>query len=159
MCSIESNPFIDRLEAFQEMAHSPSIMANCQDIVDAYHRDAQAFKAILAAFNESGFGLTLRNDASNQWTVILEDMSEPGRYRHQTFDQRGFFGHHTMDSIEEVIEDAIDLGYRTVDNGRLEQLCMTDEWAEGSRVGALIHQLNNGQIDWSQFTSQSSPTP
>ena len=120
MCSIESNPFIDRLEAFREMAHSPSIMANCQDIVDAYHRDAQAFKAILAAFNESGFGLTLRNDASNQWTVILEDMSEPGRYRHQTFDQRGFFGHHTMDSIEEVIEDAIDLGYRTVEMAGLK---------------------------------------
>lgn len=154
MCSIESNPFIDRLQAFQDMAHSPSIAANCQDVIDSINRDAKAFQAILSAFSVYGYGLTLANDAGTQWTVILQDMSEPGRYRHQSFDQRGFFGHFTMDSLEDVIEDAIDQGYRTIDNGRLEALCTTDEWQEGSRACALLHQLNNGAISWNEFTAQ-----
>jgi c-di-AMP phosphodiesterase-like protein len=158
MCSIENNPFIDRLEAFQGMSHSPSITAACQDIIDSINRDARAFQDLLSAFGEYGFGLTLANDAGTQWTVILQDMTDPTRFRHQTFDERGFFGHFTMDNIEEVIEDAIDQGYRTIDNGRLESLCTTEAWEEGSRACALIHQLNNGQINWSQFTAKMEGT-
>jgi hypothetical protein len=55
-----------------------------------------------------------------------------------------------------VIEDAIDQGFRHLDNGRLEQLCVTNEWSEGSRMGALIQALNNGQITWHEFTNQTS---
>lgn len=159
MCSIENNPFIDRLEAFSEMIHSPTVTANCQDILDNFKRDAQAFNNALDHFNAHGFGLTLANDDRTQWTIVLEDMSEPGRFRHQTFNTRGFYGHYTSDSIEETIEDAIDMGFRTIDNGRLEELCATEEWDEGTRVGALIQQLNNGQIGWNQFASLSSPRP
>jgi hypothetical protein len=156
MCSIESNPFIDRLEAFQEMTHSPSVTANCQDIIDTIKADIALYEAALAHFKSAGYGLTLANTVGDMWTIVLEDMSEPGRFRHQTFTTRGFFGHYTMDSIEEVIEDAIDQGFRHLDNGRLEQLCVTNEWSEGSRMGALIQALNNGQITWHEFTNQTS---
>jgi hypothetical protein len=157
MCSIESNPFIERLEAFQYLAHSPSIMANCQDIVDSIRNDAALYQAALERFKTDGFGLTLANRNADMWTIVLEDMSEPGRFRHQTFTDRGFNGHYTSDTIEQTIEDAIDQGFRIIDNGRLEQLCATDLWSEGSRVGALIQQLNNGQINWNQFTQRANP--
>jgi hypothetical protein len=157
MCSIESNPFIGRLEAFRRLAHSPSIMANCHDIVDSIRNDAALYQAALERFKTDGFGLTLANRNADMWTIVLEDMSEPGRFRHQTFTGRGFNGHYTSDTIEQTIEDAIDQGFRIIDNGRLEQLCTTDLWSEGSRVGALIQQFNSGQISWNQFTQQANP--
>ncbi len=155
MCSIEINPFLDRLESFTDMAHSPSVIAKCQDIVDSLNRDAQAYRSILSQHNDNGFGLIFANDTGDQWTIIFEDMSEPGRYRHQVFTNRGFLSHHTFDTIEEVIEDVVDLGYRTPDPTALDRLCNTDDWIEGSRMGALIQQLNAGLIDWTQFTSHA----
>lgn len=81
---------------------------------DAWHRLLEACQG-----NPVGFELKSSN---GQYALILPDASEPGRYRAQMFDAKGFFGHSTRDSALQVLDELIVDGYIELAPGAMERL-------------------------------------
>ena len=102
--------------------------------------------AILAEFEEQGFGMVLQGMGS--WAVILRDPTEEGRFRYQTFNEKGFSGHVTRSHVDEVILDAFKSGYCevAVDQTILDRLSQTDAWKRGMAAVHLTQQVNQGLI-------------
>ncbi|NVZ11555.1 hypothetical protein HW932_20100 [Allochromatium humboldtianum] len=91
----------------------------------------QAFERLLAANGDEAVGLELRHHTLEQWAAIFPDASEPGRFRHQYFDARGFFSHGTFDTAQAALKAAIREGFCVLDPGVLDRLSQTPEWASG----------------------------
>lgn len=156
--SVSINPYSEQIESFQALLNFEDCPQNA-DIFSQLYRRRDAYDRVLAQFHIDGFGLTLSNDNESQWTVILADMSEPGRYRHQIFTESGFLSHATFDSIEEVIEDVIDGGFYHFAAGMLETLCTSQDWAEGMRTTHLLADLNRGNLSHSDFIEMLKREP
>lgn len=103
------------------------------------------YQRILYEFSEQGLGLTLKS--RNAYCVLLEDATEPGRYRYQMFNSSGFIGHLTRDTPEEVLLEAFRDGFRDIESSDvLGQFCGTVEWERGTLINDLVRQVNQGEI-------------
>ena len=100
------------------------------------------------AFHETGDGTELSDKDGKRHAVLLPDASNPGKYRYQMFDDRGFSAHSTHDTPEDAVADAVSAGYHVPNPGVLDRLAGTDEWAHGMAVNAVMQAHNSGQIDW-----------
>lgn len=96
-------------------------------------------------------GMTLTNNAHNAWAILLEDASNPGQHRYQCFDSKGFSSHHTFKTLHEALKEAFLCGYRTQDDGALDRIAITPEWARGMAVQAIRDRYNSGQINWEEM--------
>lgn len=96
-------------------------------------------------------GMTLTNNAHDAWAILLEDASNPGQHRYQCFDAKGFSSHHTFKTLHEALKEAFACGYRTQDDGALDRLSITPEWAKGMAIQAIRDKYNSSQIDWNRM--------
>lgn len=88
-------------------------------------------------------GLELKSVSREQWAIILRDASEPGRFRCQLFDSRGFFSHRTRDTVAKVLEELVEDDFTVVDMGALRRLSMTQEWRDGMALVEEIRKFNS----------------
>jgi hypothetical protein len=118
------------------------------DSIPSCQGDNQQLLEILAAFRETGFGLVLQSRVN--FAVILEDMSQPGRYRYQIFGDFGLHGHVTMDTLEDVIVKAYHSGYHRIadDQAILDKLMLTPKWKFGMWADVLGRRVRQGLINW-----------
>ncbi|MEY8688472.1 MAG: hypothetical protein AB9M53_01150 [Leptothrix sp. (in: b-proteobacteria)] len=103
------------------------------------------------AFHKHGDGTELSTDDGRRHVILLPDASNPGKYRHQMFDHRGFMSHSTHDTPEEAVADAARQGFRVHNPGILDKLAGTDEWAHGMAVNALIQAHSSGQMTYAEM--------
>ena len=87
-------------------------------------------------------GMTLVNNAQDSWAILLEDASDPGKFRYQCFDASGFCSHHTRNSLKEALNDAFVSGYRYQVEGVLDRISNTEEWVLGMAAEAACNEKN-----------------
>lgn len=97
-----------------------------------------------------GFGLELVNKSCDRWAFILNDPSEPGRYRYQEFDKNGFLGHMSYDTVEQTLMEASSAGYNQHDPGALTRLSETRMWADGMAVNSVVQAMNSQMISFEE---------
>jgi len=119
----------------------------------AYHRNI-AWHDILESCDGNVVGVELRKERLEQYALILHDPSEPGRFRAQFYDARGFFGHITRDTPWDVLHEVVCDGFQKIANGALLTLSKTDAWERGSLVTNLIAEVNQGRITYDDLLVQ-----
>lgn len=85
------------------------------------------------------------------WGMVIQDASEAGKWRLQTFDECGFSGHQVYRERLEALEAMVDQGYTTKDSGRLDQLAETKKWKEGMEILEMISRVNAGSMSYGEF--------
>lgn len=114
-----------------------------------------SFKAdLLKRYSENLTGVELANASGTQFAIFLPDASEPGRFRYSCFDARGFYCHATFDTYAQALDSAWSAGFRTQVDNRLQSLCVTSDWAVGSRKTAAIQAVNIGKLTYEQFIQE-----
>ncbi|TDX26773.1 hypothetical protein DFO67_11538 [Modicisalibacter xianhensis] len=108
----------------------------------------EAWHRALAFRQGQLLGLEFQDAKQQRFAVILEDASEPGRYRAQYFDANGISGHATRDSAEEVLEELVRDGYRELAPGAMQRLSQTRDWSLGTLMANLIAQVNAGRMTY-----------
>lgn len=96
----------------------------------------------LAALGSAADGLELANNSGRRWAFLLPDMTQPGRWRLQYFDERGFSGHAIYDSEAQLLEAAWAEGYRCPAPGALDQVAQTPAFQRGNFAADLIRRIN-----------------
>lgn len=112
------------------------------------------FSQIMAEHEGNPSGIEYRQADGERWAFVLPDASEPGRFRVQYFDARGFSGHFTHNELVAAVEDMVRSGYRIKDLGALDRLSETNLWAAGIESSDLITKLNMGRIDFNEYATQ-----
>jgi hypothetical protein len=115
------------------------------DHLESLKLSADGVEVIELAFAVCGFGLVLQRSDSH-YAILLPDASQPGKFRYQSFDSRGFFAHTTRDTMSQVILEAYKEGFRKVADDQLilDKLSVTDEWAQGMTHAAKVMRHNMG---------------
>ena len=111
----------------------------------------EAWHSILHHYQGNLIGAELGDAKLSRFAAILEDPSEPGRFRAQQFDANGFSGHMTRDTPLEVLDELVKDGYLEPAPGMMAQLSQTREWALGSLMTNLIAQVNAGLLGYSDL--------
>lgn len=128
-----------------EQAPSPEADVCAALANEARELDDQ-LQTIATVFHAVGFGLQLKS-GSGLYCVILPDASEPGRIRYQTFNETGFIGHSTFDSIDELLLDAFRCGFRTVEaRDVLTEISALASFKRGNLVNDLVARVNTGEL-------------
>ena len=128
-----------------ELAPSPEADVCATLAREARDLDDQ-LQTIATVFHSVGFGLQLKS-SSGLYCVILPDASEPGRIRYQTFNETGFIGHSTFDTVDDVLVDAFRCGFRTVAAGDpLSEVSQLASFKRGNLVNDLVAQVNRGEL-------------
>ena len=91
-------------------------------------------------------GVVLKQKSAARWGMILADASEPGKWRIQTFDERGFSGHSTYNSTAEALRAAVQSGFVERDDGALDRLHATPAFQRGNQYLSIISRVNAGEI-------------
>ncbi|MEC4720414.1 hypothetical protein RY831_14725 [Noviherbaspirillum sp. CPCC 100848] len=112
------------------------------------------FSQIMGEYAGNPVGIEFRQSDGERWAFVLPDASEPGRFRVQYFDSRGFSGHFTHNDLVAAVEDMVRSGYRVKDIGALDRLSETRQWAAGIESSDLITRLNSGKIDFAEFATE-----
>lgn len=148
--------FQDQVDQWEEQLHQESDADNravCTDWRDEAAALNAQFQRILYAYQEQGTGLTLKS--KHNYCVVLEDATEPGRFRYQIFDTTGFTGHVTRDTAEEVLLDAFRIGFHEIDTSdALERFSKTKEWKKGALINDLVRKVNCGQMSHKEANQQ-----
>lgn len=92
-------------------------------------------------------GAILANEGGTQWQMVLPDVEGGGKWRTQSFDDRGFSGHMVFNSMQEALEDAVGQGYFKRDDEALDRLQGTPKFQRGNFAADLIRRINTGEID------------
>jgi hypothetical protein len=101
---------------------------------------AAAMNRVLEAYDA---GTREFGDGSGRYAVVIPDASEPGRWRYSEYDKSGFASHRTFDTPHEAAAAAADEGFTEAAPGTLDQLAVTDEWAEGTRAARVMQIANS----------------
>lgn len=138
----------DQIELWQEEMDSEKCEESrnaCRILRDEAARLNAQFQRIAYAYLSEGPGLTLKSEYGH--CVVLPDATEPGRFRYQCFNQTGFTGHTTRDTVEQVLLEAFRDGYRNIEfDDVLSKFCATKEWEKGSLLNDLVRQINCGDL-------------
>ncbi len=110
-----------------------------------------AWHAILSACDGNLIGMELRQVTREQFALILPDPTEPGRFRAQFYDCRGFYGHITRDTPCDVLHEIVGDGFQRLARGALNALSQTATWQRGSLITNLIAAVNQGRISFSDM--------
>ncbi len=99
---------------------------------------------IVNSIGDISDGVILRHKSSARWAFMLPDMTEPGRWRVQYFDECGFTGHGVRDTQRDIVEDTVREGFTVPDHGALDRLQSTQRFQRGNFIAGLIFQVNLG---------------
>lgn len=94
-------------------------------------------------FDQVGLGATFRNE--EQYAFVIRDASAKGLYRCQLFDKRGFYGHSTFSSTDEVLVELCDTGFCSpASRDTIDILSKTQDWLLGMEAAAMCQAVNSG---------------
>ncbi|AJY53200.1 hypothetical protein [Halomonas sp. KO116] len=85
------------------------------------------------------------------YAVILPDATEPGHYRAQFFDEKGFSGHSTYATPEQVLKDLISTGYVLTAKNALETLSTQESWRLGVQAQEYRDLFHYGKLTFSEM--------
>jgi len=108
---------------------------------------AEAVKLI----GEIGDFAIVKHHQDDQWFMILPDVSGNGRWRLQSFDQRGFSGHMVFSCKVQAIHEAASLRFTVRDDGALERLQDTPEFQIGLFAVEQLALHNRGAISFDEY--------
>lgn len=83
------------------------------------------------------------------YLLMLPDASSPGCVRSQYYGANGFSGHSTRNSFEQLLDEAVSDGYKTVVTGKLNELSKLNSFQQGLAHLDKITRVNSGE-DWTQ---------
>lgn len=129
---------------------SANVMASFADVAGFREMLAKQRAAKARAIDDIGpvgEGAIVRHKSlSPQWLMILRDASEPGKWRTQSFDLKGFSGHMVYADRAAAIDAAASAGYTVRDDLALDRIQDTPEFQRGLFVCDLIRSINLGQM-------------
>lgn len=85
-----------------------------------------------------------------QWKMILPDVSEEGKWRTQTFDERGFSGHATFASKDLAIDAAAESDFCLRDDMALDRIQNTPVFQRGLFTTDLLQRANSGLVTFTE---------
>lgn len=105
---------------------------------------------MFALFDEHGIGMIYKS-SHDQYGFVLPDASEPGAFRYQLFDAKGFFAHSTFSTAEEALLELCCNGYtELVPADTLEKFAATREWKLSMEKLALRTAVQEGKYTWQE---------
>lgn len=108
----------------------------------------------IGALGSAAEGLELTTDSGKRWAFLLPDMTEPGRWRLQYFDERGFSGHGIYDTEAQLLEAAWSAGFRQVDQGALDRVAGLASFQRGNFASDLIRRINLRELTHEQANAE-----
>jgi GNAT superfamily N-acetyltransferase len=122
-------------------------LAKSQTLKDILSEGRLAHFRAISSIGEVGECAIVRSASGRaQWKMILRDASEPGKWRTQSFDERGFSGHKSFDTQELAIKDAAETGFSVRDDGALDRIQDSHQFQRGIFVTDLIARVNAGKL-------------
>ncbi|CAE6963280.1 hypothetical protein [Paraburkholderia domus] len=117
-------------------------------LIEAAIPQQLAYRRLMRRFHGDPVGVECSNSSQDRWAFVLPDVSRDGKWRIQYFDESGFSGHGSYDTLVDAVQDMIQSGYRELDIGALDRLGSTGRWAQGVKRSAIMQRHAEGQIDW-----------
>lgn len=117
-----------------------------------------AYQRIMSRYNGEPVGIECKRSDRDSWAFVLPEASGGLPWRIQQFDRDSFVGHLCFDSVPEAVEAMLDMGYRTIDEGALDQVASTDRWALGIRRSAIMQRHQEGTISYAQMVDELTAT-
>lgn len=115
-------------------------------------RDAADLKESLLIKHDGDLaGIQLTNSTGTQGAFFLPDASEPGRLRISFFDKKGFYGHATRDTYQDLLNEAWLRGFRSETTSMLEQLSANEKFTKGNEITSLIARVNEGSLTFEEY--------
>lgn len=137
---------IDRMRA--RAADRPDLAGFFAHAIGLHEASHARLAAAFAAFDAVGDGCELATVDGARFCVLLPDASQPGRYRWQGFDARGFFTHSTHATPADAVADAARAGFVVPAPGILDRLAAAPEWARGMAAADVMQRHNAGMLSW-----------
>lgn len=110
-----------------ERSENKGRKAYCEHVLSELDQDDLEFQEILEAFRAKELGLVLRS--WKNWGVIMKDPERHNAYRMQVFNEFGKVSHCTRRTVEEVLLEAFQAGFRSVDTSNaLHRLSKNPKW-------------------------------
>lgn len=104
--------------------------------------------------NPVGVECVNKNGAS--WAVVMPNVKTAANqedWRVQVFDESGFCSHHCHPTLQEAVEHMLG-SYPTVDEGALERVAATPQWALGIKTQELRDLHNRGGISFTEMCAR-----
>lgn len=130
--------------ALRSFARSPAFQQMLAEKRAAKQRAIEAIGKI------EDCAIVRHSSGDNTWRMILRDASEPGKWRTQSFDLKGFSGHMVFDSKEDAIDSAASQGYTIRDDSALDRIQDTPSFQRGLYVTDLIARVNTKAITYQE---------
>ena len=115
-----------------------------------------ALARTIARMGDPANGVELRHSADARYVLLLPDVAEPGMWRMQRFDPKGFSGHDLHPSKEALLESAAGQGFVEPDPGALDRLAQTPAFQRGNFLTDLVRQINGRTLTHDQANAQLS---
>lgn len=109
--------------------------------------ESAARKAALGDMSQGGI---LKQATSERWAFVLPDVSEPGKWRIQYFDTRGFSGHSVYNTADECVDSALASGFALRDDQALDRAQQLASFWRGNYAADLIQRINSGAMTHAQ---------
>lgn len=156
MTHVISKPYPDHpdmgflVDCKQMLDESPgcSLLEEC---IDGLKSSQDSWQDVLIGCHGDLVGIELRHPKNDQYSIILHEPYEPGRFRASSFDKRGFFGHFTRDTPLQVLAQLFKEGIVELAPGSLNSLSKTKEWRVGSEITNLIAEVNQGTLSFAEY--------
>lgn len=144
---LQAESFMENFGKNQDHKDDEHFIKYCLDMkAEILGRQSQ-LDLMFAHFDDVGMGVTFANDKNDRFAFILPDASCPGKFRYQDFAAFGWLSHFTCETLDEVIYEAFNAGYRTpAAADTLDRLSATLVWARGQERCAIIQLLNTGKL-------------
>jgi hypothetical protein len=138
-----------------DSSHSPLARLAQRTVREVTGKDFM--EEVLRKYEGDLAGVELSNSKGDRFAVFMPDATEPGRLRCSYFDARGFYGHTTRDTYDELIKEAWTDGFRQESSGQLERLAITDEFIAGNEFTTKVMRVNAGE-PWDSVFSGAATT-
>lgn len=141
-----------RAEGYYQM--SPAALASFADNAGfqkmlAEQRATMA-RAIAAIGDVGDCAIVRDKSGADRWQMILRDASEPGKWRTQSFDLKGFSGHMVYPDRDAAIHAAASSGFTVRDDMALDRIQDSPQFQRGLYVTDLIGRVNSGVISYGE---------
>ncbi len=110
-------------------------------------------QAQVDAVGDVSNGAVLRHEHAARWAFVLPDV-EPGSWRVQLFDERGFAGHFLCIGAAEAVHCVVVAGYQHRDEGALDRVAALSSFQRGNYIADLVDRVNFGELSLEQYRAQ-----
>lgn len=110
-------------------------------------------QAQVDAVGDVSNGIILRHEHAARWAFVLPDV-EPGSWRAQLFDERGFAGHFLCSRAAEAVRSVVMAGYPHRDDGALDRVAALSSFQRGNYIADLVYCVNCSELSMEQYRAQ-----